>query len=277
MLHAPRSPAGFTLVELMTVILVIGIVSGIVISAAGYANKMALKSRTMATIHQVAGAVDMFYADRGSYPPDFTCYNEGSYWSPPNTVYGSITGAQTVWPCEALWFWLEYNNPHYGPAGYQKAPYLVFKREQVSSGNTKITAQYDQAAGNYMRIVDAWGNPLNYKSNNGNFSYKFTTKFVISDPANSEGMYLPRHNRMTFDLCSYGSDGTTWQDRDKPFNRQQDLPLDQMRAVTDNYSHGGQIPNFFYKAFDTVVNVSSGAKHCYGGEDNDDINNWHLR
>jgi len=266
---------GFTLVELMAVIVIIGIVSGIVIAGAGYANKKALSSRTFATIHQVSAAIDMFYADRLGYPSDFGCFNEGETWSTPNPVYGSITGQQFVSPCESLWFWLEYNYPHMGPR-YARQPYCVFKREQVMTGNTKINALYDNSPGNYMRIVDAWGNPLNYKSNNS-WSYKFTTKFSPSDP--NENMTLPRHNRTSYDICSFGSDGTTWQERDKPFDRQQDLKLDQFASVTDNNNpaHSGQIPNYFAKPFETITTSGSGIKHCYGGEDDNDLNNWQQR
>jgi hypothetical protein len=144
----------------------------------------------------------------------------------------------------------------------------------VAPGATKINAKYDQAAGNFMRVVDAWGNPLNYKSYTGN-SYKF-----------NDGNFMPRHNNTAngtttasiwgqpcYDICSYGADGTTWLNLNKPFDRQQDLSLSQMQSVTDNSGNAGQIPNYFFKPFDTTV-TSGGGKHCFGGEDNDDINNW---
>ncbi len=261
-LHAPRSPAAFTLVELMTVILVISIVSGIVIAGAGYANRMAMKTRTQTTIQQVCTAIDRHDTDRGWYPPDLTCNSDG----------GALLGNQFVWPCEALWFWLEYWGPH---QQYPKEPYMMFKREQLVAGTTKINAAFDQSAGNFMRIVDSWGNPLNYKSYNGN-SYKF-----------NDGTMMPRHNNRTtstiwgleaYDICSYGGDGTTWSDLNKPFDRQQDLSLSQMTTVTHwNGTDHGQIPIYFFKPFDTMVGGGGGTKHCYGGEDNDDINNWQRR
>ena len=255
---------GFTLVELMAVIVIIGIVSGIVIAGAGYANRSAMRARTVTTVHQVCTATEMFFTDRGQYPPDLTCYQDVGTQS-------SLRSRQFVWPCESLWFWLEYNNPHMQKQ-YEKQPYIVFKREQLATGNTKINAAFDESPGNYMWIVDSWGNPLNYKSYNGN-SYKF-----------ADGTMMPRHNNKTtdtiwgnpsYDLCSYGADGTTWQDRDKPFDRQQDLKLDQMATVQHwNGEDSAQIPVYFFKPFENQVTAGGGMKHCYGGEDNDDINNW---
>lgn len=272
MLHVPRAGFGFTLVELMAVIVVIGIVSGIVIAGAGYANRSAMRTRTHATVQQVNTAAEMFFADRGGYPPDITCTTSTA--NPPDLNNDDLKSNQFVWPSEALWFYLAYKGTHL-QKGYEKQPYIVLKREQLITGNTKIEAKYDEAPGNYMQIADAWGNPLNYKSYDGN-SYKFT-----------DGTMMPRHNNRTtstiwgnasFDLCSYGADGTTWQARDKPFDRQRDLKLDQMTTVEHwNGRDSAQIPVYFYKPFEMQVTAGGGIKHCYGGEDSDDINNWQQR
>lgn len=261
----PLSSSGFTLVELMAVIVIIGIVSGIVIAGAAYANRSAMKARTQATIQQVCTAVEMFSADGRGYPADMWCTVD-------NDV---LREEQCVWPCETLWFWLEYQYPH-KQKGYTAQPYIIFKREQLATGDTRVSAKWDDAPGNFMRVVDAWGNPLNYKSNNGR-SYRLPTQFSPSDQ--NENRTLPRHNRTSYDICSYGANGTTWQDRDKPFDRQQDLKLDQPRSVSDNSnpSRNGQIPDYFFKPFDALASIGSGVKHCYGGEDDDDLNNWQHR
>jgi prepilin-type N-terminal cleavage/methylation domain-containing protein len=244
---------GFTLVELMTVTAIIGVLSGILVAGAGYLQQRALRSRTLATLAQVSTAIEMFHADKGGYPPDFTCTTDSNV----------LIANQYVWPCEALWFWLEYWGPH---QQYPKQPYLHFKRDQVIAGETKIHARYDQSACKYHRIVDAWGNPMNYKSANGN-SYRFT-----------DGNYVPRQNRQSYDLCSYGADNTTWKDMEKPFDRQKELRLDQMTTVVHyNGRDHGQIPNYLFKPFDTQVSAGGKMKLCFAGADNDDINNWQRR
>ncbi|MFA6563915.1 MAG: prepilin-type N-terminal cleavage/methylation domain-containing protein [Verrucomicrobiia bacterium] len=242
---------GFTLVELMAVMVVIGIVAGITIAGAAYLHERALRMRTKATIHQICTAIDAFKADKGGYPSDFIC----------TTDSGTLKENQYVWPCEALWFWLVYWGPH---QQYPRQSYVDLKGDQTTIGNTRINAQYDKSAGNYRRVVDAWSNPLNYKSGNG---YSFT------DRRNT-----PRHCPLSYDLCSYGADATTWKDLDKPFDRHQELSLDHGTTIVQG---GGQahaeMPDYFFNPFDTQVSTGGGAKHCFGGEDNNDINNWQQR
>jgi len=79
-------------------------------------------------------------------------------------------------------------------------------------------------------------------------------------------------------LCSYGGDATTWKNLDKPFDRQQELRLDRTTTVVHcNGKDHGEIPDYFFKPFDTQVFTAGGTKHCFGGEDNNDVNNWLSR
>ncbi len=245
-----RGSRGFTLVELMAVIVVIGIVAGGLIAGIVYLHERALRTRTKATLQQVCTAIEMFKADRNGYPPDFTCTTDG----------GVLQTSQYVWPCEALWFWLGYWGPH---QQHPKQPYIDFKGDQTVTGNTRILTKSGSSTDCYKRIIDAWGNPLNYKSVDGN-SYRFT-----------DGSLAPRHCPQSCDLCSYGADGTTWKELGKPFDRQQELSLDRMVTVIHgNGQDRGEIPEYFFKPFDTQVSTRGGMKHCFGGEDNNDINNW---
>ena len=237
---------GFTLVELMAVVVVMGIMAGITIAGAAYLHERALRMRTKATIHQVCTAIEMFRVDKGGYPSDYIC----------TTDSGTLRESQYVWPCEALWFWLVYWGPH---QQYPKQPYADLKGDQTTAGDTRIKAQYDPSAGCYRRAVDAWGNPLNYKSGSG---YCF-----------ADGRNTPRHCPQSYDLCSYGADATTWKDRDKSFDRQQELSLDH-GTVPGGGQAQARIPDYFFKPFDTQVSAGGGVKFCFGGGDNNDINNW---
>ena len=233
---------------MVSVIAVIAILAGILLGAAGYAQKKGMASRTQATIHQLCVALDMRRADLESYPPDYK-----ANWLGP-------VDCEIVWPCEALWYWLSYyyTSQAYSGKSHAKEPYIKFRADQLQDGGKLVATKQD----NYMRVVDAWGNPINYKSVGGS-SYWFDT----TGPGESRSWnYFPRHNRRTYDLCSYGANGNTWQDKDKPFDRARDL--------NKGGGSSSRPPDYFFKPFDTL----GGSKgHCFGGEDGDDINNWQQR
>ena len=60
--------SGFTLVELMVVVAVIGIIAGIVAAAAGAVQKKAARDQTLAEIKSMIVALERFKADRLAYP-----------------------------------------------------------------------------------------------------------------------------------------------------------------------------------------------------------------
>jgi len=59
---------GFTLLELLIVITIIAILSGLVLSAAGYVQKKGARSRAEAEIAAVGAALESYKADNGDYP-----------------------------------------------------------------------------------------------------------------------------------------------------------------------------------------------------------------
>jgi len=64
-----KSPSkGFTLIELLVVITIIGILAGLILSAAGYIQKKGARSRAEAEIAALSAALESFKADMGDYP-----------------------------------------------------------------------------------------------------------------------------------------------------------------------------------------------------------------
>ncbi|MCX7827291.1 MAG: type II secretion system GspH family protein [Verrucomicrobiae bacterium] len=232
---------GFTLIELLAVVGIIAILAGIVLAAAGWAQRKVAADRTRATINLVACGVDMNKADVDWYPPD---------------ARKNDAPAEYINPAMALWYYLQYRQEEgIGQAGSTPhKPYVKFSKNQLIVSDKTVAGRPD----NYMMVADAWGRPLNYKSNDGN-SYPFG----MTAPGDSAGSKQPRHNRNSFDLCSYGPNGTTWKDKDEPFS---------LEDLSMSGGSGNVPPNYFYRPFNTL---SEG--HCYGGEEGDDINNWQKR
>jgi prepilin-type N-terminal cleavage/methylation domain-containing protein len=59
---------GFTLVEMLTVMLIIGILAAIVLNVHGFVNAKAAKARADGEIHSIAAACEAYKGDNGSYP-----------------------------------------------------------------------------------------------------------------------------------------------------------------------------------------------------------------
>lgn len=246
----PGRRGGFTLVEMITVVAVIAILAGIMLGAAGAAQRKAMASRTQATINQIGVGLEMKRADADFFAPDLK-------------VWGAridYANRDAVWPCEALYWWLEFEriNCWDGRQTNPQRPYVKFRPDQLQDSGKTIPGRTE----NYMRVVDAWGNPVNYKSPDGN-------SYLFESPAQGEtsASRQPRHNRLTFDLCSYGANGTTLRDKDRLFDRARDLNM--------GGGSSSRPPDYFFKPFDTLAGDSD--KNCYGGEDGDDINNWQNR
>ena len=64
----PSRQHGFTLIELLVVITVIAILAGLVLQAAGYAQKKGARSRAEAEIAALSAALENYKSDIGDYP-----------------------------------------------------------------------------------------------------------------------------------------------------------------------------------------------------------------
>ncbi len=61
---------GFTIVELLIVVVVIAVLATIAIVTYSHFSRRAMKNRAISEVSSIARAVDLYRADRGSYPAD---------------------------------------------------------------------------------------------------------------------------------------------------------------------------------------------------------------
>src|SRR5215467_1052819 len=68
MMSRRQQQAGFTLIEIMVVILILGLLATLVVQSLRGATDKAKRTKAMADIAELKTALDRYYIDNGSYP-----------------------------------------------------------------------------------------------------------------------------------------------------------------------------------------------------------------
>ena len=184
--------AGFTLVELLAVVVVILILAGLTIRVAGYAQTKMGISTTRAQISAIQAALEMYKADWGYYPPTTPARISA------NGVCESSNNAAMYYALSPMNSTAITNNAGtnftYLVVRQGRKTYLRFPDSQVR------TNTWTQLA----NIYDAWGKPIVYYN-----SPKTAFGFGWSGSANTGYMLGGQANPTTYDLFSFGPDGYT--------------------------------------------------------------------
>jgi len=126
-------PRAFTLIELLTVIVIIAILAGLIIAGSKYALTKGATSRTRAEIASMETALESFKSDNGYYPATDPTAPRASANTNSPTVYTALAGGSK--------------------------PYFTFKPDQL-----RVTGTSPNTVTN---IVDPFGSLYNYYCNPG--------------------------------------------------------------------------------------------------------------
>jgi prepilin-type N-terminal cleavage/methylation domain len=96
------SKKGFTLVELLVVISIIGLLSTIAVVSLGSARAKARDGKRIADVKQISTSLEQYYADQGGYPPS----NLVTAGTPQlvGTTNVTLSQGHATTPCSALGF-----------------------------------------------------------------------------------------------------------------------------------------------------------------------------
>lgn len=169
--------AAFTLVELLTVIMVIAVLAGLVLSTAGYVQKKAATSRATAEIAALSAACESYKADNGIYPRE----NDSS----TDNLNARASGDPNSYKAASLFLYKQLSGDVDNDADRkvdpEKTVYFEFPPKMLSPTLTTSPKKVDY-------IQDPFGYAYGYSTANQKFQ---------ENPSGAEKGYNP-----TFDLWS---------------------------------------------------------------------------
>jgi general secretion pathway protein G len=138
-----KAKSGFTLIEILVVLVIIMILAGIIVGAAKYAQVRAARSRTQAEIATMETALESYKSDNGVYPRSTTTRSDAV--NNGIDLYAALVAGP--------------NNPK---------TYFTFKPNQIRFISVTQT-----------NIIDPFGSPYNYYCNPGAVDQKNGATFDL--------------------------------------------------------------------------------------------------
>src|ERR1051325_5721519 len=151
--HSSLRPRGaFTLIELILVVGIIIVLTGLVLSTVGYARKKGARARAETEIAAMAAALESYKADNAAYPRD----NTTNQYTDTLNARQNLDPTQTVYQNASFYLYGELSgNPSGDRTTYTKQTYFQFKPNMLSPA--------DQTQ-NVLYIHDPFGNSYGYST-----------------------------------------------------------------------------------------------------------------
>lgn len=191
-----RQSRGFTLVEILVVIVIIGILTSLVIVGVFGALKTSRADATRLLVHELGAACDLYRMEFGDYPPSTLARSGVALPNDLNNGIEALTACLST-SVKGRIVWRPKTDDHYGNVDGDAA-------------DRNLTGWY--FGNNELReILDAWGRPLTY-THWRDYGRPSKYVFVAGGPehvikASRSGQTRAFANPDAFQVTSPGADG----------------------------------------------------------------------
>jgi type II secretory pathway pseudopilin PulG len=149
-----RARGAFTLIELVVVVGLILILTGLVLSTVGYVRKKSARTRAETEIAAMSAALESYKADNAAYPRD----NTTNQYTDILDARRNFDPAQTVYQNASFYLYRELSgNPSGDRATFTKQTYFQFKPKMLFPADQSQNVQY---------VQDPFGNSYGYSTAN---------------------------------------------------------------------------------------------------------------
>jgi len=182
--HLRRNHAGFTLVELLTVMAIVMILAGLTVGGLSYFNRRMAEDKTRMQLKLISNGLEAYHFDYGVYPP-YDDENPEIEAEPDTTGGGRVKDGKTDILYKALFYDTDDDGLTYEDENETQEIYVP-EMDPSSTNQGWISG-----SGINVELIDGFGNEYRYRR--------------LSNPAS---MRNP-----DFDLWSIGADGKCDADR----------------------------------------------------------------
>lgn len=197
----PSRPGGFTLVEMVVVILIIATLAALLMGAATSAFDRARKVQAKNDVTQIATAVNAFYTEYGRYPVNVTSTTNDAFFGTGAAPAGYTSYGNNDVLLDVLRSNTDPSGPNLATVNLLNPRRIVFISPGGAKNTTPPRGGISKVAGSVGQYMDPWGSQYAVRIDT---SYDNTLTNPYSDTDGSAGTTPIRLGAIAY---SYGKNG----------------------------------------------------------------------
>ena len=178
-LRLPKPRGAFTLIELILVLGIITVLTGLVLSTVGYARKKSSLARAQTEIAAMAAAIENYKADNSVYPRD----NATNQYTDTLDARRDFDATQAVYKNASFYLYTQLSGDSSGNRNPTGKSYMAFKPNMLlpAGGSGIVTAISDPFGNSYGYSTANQADPVTPKGFNPTFDL-WSTAGVAPSP-----------------------------------------------------------------------------------------------